>query len=421
MNQRELHHATQRTVSIVLAGGRGTRLYDLTTTYAKPGLDFGGKYRIIDFTLSNCVNSNFRKILVLTQYNSHRLLEHLQFGWSFLSSKLGEFVHVCPAHQSIEGDSWYSGTADAVFQNIANIREHGPEHVLILAGDHVYKMDYRQFMADHLAADADMTIACLEVPRDTAREFGVLAVDETGRVVDFVEKPSDPPSIPGKPDRSLASMGIYLFKAKFLYDELIRDAATAQSSHDFGKDLIPYLVPRAKLYAHSFEHSCIPNLDKPPYWRDVGTVDAYWEANLDLTFVDPALNLYDESWPIFTHQEQLPGAKFVHSDPHRNGVAIASVVSGGCIVSGATIYQSLLYSKVRVHSHAYLHESVILPDVDVGGGSRLRRAVVARGTRIPRGLVVGEDPELDARRFHRTAGGVTLVSQRMLDRMEAQG
>lgn len=419
MTCADIYLAPQRTVAVVLAGGRGTRLMDLTSTYSKPGLDFGGKYRIIDFTLSNCVNSNFRKILVLTQYNSHRLLEHLQFAWTFLSPHLKEFVHVCPAEQSLEGDTWYCGTADAVFQNIPNIREHSPEHVLILAGDHIYKMDYRLFMADHLAADADMTVACLEVPLEEAKGFGVIHMDETGRIVDFVEKPADPPCIPGKPDRALASMGIYLFKSRFLYDELIRDAASPQSGHDFGKDLIPYLVPRAKLYAHPFHRSCIANLDKPPYWRDVGTIDAYWEANMDLTYVDPALNLYDERWPVFTHQEQLPGAKFVHAGPHRNGVAISSVVSGGCIVSGATVYQSLLSSRAVAHSHAYLHESVVLPDCHVGGHARLKRVVVARGTHIPPGLVVGEDPVEDGRRFYRSPGGITLVSQRMLDRLEA--
>ncbi len=418
MSQHDVFLAPSRAVAVILAGGKGTRLMDLTSQLSKPGLDFGGKYRIIDFTLSNCVNSGFRKILVLTQYNSHRLLEHLQFAWTFLSPHLKEYVHVCPAQQSLEGDNWYSGTADAVFQNITNIREHGPEHVLVLAGDHIYKMDYRLFMEDHLRNDADMTIGCLEVPKDQAHGFGIAQVDDTDRIVDFVEKPADPPGLPDRPDTCFASMGIYLFKAKFLYDELIRDAATPGSSHDFGHDLIPYLIPRAKVYAHRFDRSCIPNLDKPPYWRDVGTVDAYWEASMDLTYTDPALNLYDEHWPIFTHQEQLPGAKFVHSGPHRSGVAIASVVSGGCIVSGATVFQSLLSSRVVAHSHAYVHESILLPDVDVGGYARLRRCVVARGTRIPRGLVVGEDPDLDGRRFYRTPSGVTLVSQRMLDRLE---
>jgi len=409
--------APNQTVSVILAGGRGSRLMDLTSTYSKPGLDFGGKYRIIDFTLSNCVNSGFRKIQVLTQYNSHRLLEHLQFGWTFLSAKIGEFVHVLPAQQSLDRDLWYSGTADAVYQNIDNIREHRPENVLILAGDHIYKMDYRIFLADHMKHGADLTIACLEVPKEWATGFGVAQVDEQGRIIDFVEKSLDPPTIPGKPDRCLASMGIYLFGADFLYKELIRDADNPLSSHDFGKDLIPHLVKQARVYAHRFEDSCRPNLNKTPYWRDVGTLDAYWEANLDLTYVEPDLNLYDEEWPIFTVQEQLPGSKFVHSGPHRNGVALSSVISGGCIVSGATVYQSLLFSRVHVHSHAHLHEAVVLPNVDVGEHARLRKAVVARGCRIPNGLVVGEDSEEDARRFYRTPSGVTLVSQRMLDKL----
>jgi len=324
---------------------------------------------------------------------------------------------VLPAQQNLERDVWYSGTADAVYQNIQNIRAHDPENVLILAGDHVYKMDYRIFLEDHLSMEADMTVACLEVPQQLAKEFGVAHVDEAGRIVGFVEKPEDPPCIPGKPGICLASMGIYLFKADFLYRELVRDAEDPQSTHDFGKDLIPYLVDKARVCAHRFEKSCIRNLDKPPYWRDVGTVDAFWEANMDLTYVDPALNLYDRDWPIFTHQQQLPGAKFVHSGPHRNGLAISSVLSGGCIVSGATVYQSLLFSQVRVHSHAHLQETVVLPDADIGGHARLRRTVVARGTHVPPGLVVGEDPEADAKRFYRTAAGVTLVSQRMLDRL----
>jgi len=409
--------AAQQTLAVILAGGRGARLFDLTSNLSKPGLDFGGKYRIIDFTLSNCVNSNIRKIAVLTQYNSHHLLEHLQAGWSFLSGRLNEFVHVLPAHQSMGSDLWYSGTADAVFQNIQELRGCRPETVLVLGGDHIYKMDYRIFLADHLERDADMTIACLEVPLEAARDLGVAEVDGEDRLTGFLEKPRAPRALPGKPGVALASMGIYLFKADFLYRELARDAQDPQSTHDFGKDLIPALLARARVFAHRFERSNIPNLDRPPYWRDVGTVDAYWEANLDLTWVEPALNLYDYDWPIFTHQEQLPCAKFVHNDAHRNGVAVSSLVSGGCIVSGATVNQSLLFSKVRVHSHASLFEAVVLPGADIGEHARLRKVVVARGCRIPPGLVVGENAEEDALRFHRTPSGVTLVSQRMLDRL----
>jgi glucose-1-phosphate adenylyltransferase len=417
MSQREIFLAPQRTVAIILAGGRGTRLMDLTANLSKPGLDFGGKYRIIDFTLSNCVNSNIRKITVVTQYNSHRLLEHLQFGWSFLSGSLHEFVHVLPAQQCLERDVWYTGTADAVYQNIPNLRAHGPDNILVLAGDHIYKMDYRIFLEDHLNNDADMTIACLEVPRAEATSLGVAEVDGSDRIVAFLEKPANPPAIPGKPDLTFASMGIYLFKADFLFNELIRDAADPLSSHDFGRDLIPSLLARARVFAHRFARSSIPNLERPPYWRDVGTVDAYWEANMDLTYVEPALNLYDYHWPIFTHQEQLPPAKFVHSDPHRNGVALSSLLSGGCIVSGATVNRSLLFSNVRVHSHASLDGAVVLPGADIGEHARLRKVVLGRGCRIPPGLVVGENPEEDAQRFHRTAVGVTLISQQMLDRL----
>jgi glucose-1-phosphate adenylyltransferase len=415
MSQRDIFLAPQQTIAVVLAGGRGKRLLDLTSNLAKPGLDFGGKYRIIDFTLSNCVNSNIRKVVVLTQYNSHRLLEHLQFGWTFLSGKLDEFVHVLPAQQCLGGEDWYRGTADAVFQNIGDIQAHGPENVLVLAGDHIYKMDYRPFLEDHLNFDADLTIACLEVPRQEATRLGVAQVDGTDRIVGFQEKPSDPAGMPGQPELAFASMGIYLFKARFLYEALARDAADLDSTHDFGRDVIPTLIAGGRVFAHRFRRSHVPNLDRPPYWRDVGTVDAFWEANLDLTSVSPALNLYDPTWPVFTHQEQLPAAKFVHSGPHRNGVALSSLVSGGCIVSGGFVQDSLLFSRSRVHSHAVLHEAVILPNADIGEGAHLRKVVVDRDCRVPPGLVAGENPKEDALRFHRTPKGVTLISQRMLD------
>jgi glucose-1-phosphate adenylyltransferase len=417
MPQSEILLAPRRTLAVVLAGGRGQRLMDLTHDLAKPALDFGGKYRIIDFTLSNCVNSNIRKVVVLTQYNSHRLLEHLQLGWTFLSSKLGEFVHVLPAQQVIAHDTWYAGTADAVYQNIENIRGHGPENVLVLAGDHIYKMDHRLFLEDHLNNDADLSIACLEVPRMTATGLGVAQVDATDRLTGFQEKPAEPAAIPGQPDLAFASMGIYLFKAKFLFEALARDAADPHSTHDFGRDVIPSLLAGSRVFAHRFTRSHIRNLDRPPYWRDVGTVDAFWEANMDLTLVEPALNLYDQSWPIFTHLEQLPSAKFVHSGIHRSGVALASLVSGGCIVSGAWVHDSLLFSKVRVHSHAALRGAVVLTGADIGREVRLRKVVVDRGCQVPDGLVAGENPEEDARRFHRTASGVTLISQQMLDRL----
>ena len=410
----------RHTVSLVMAGGRGKRLMDLTDHDAKPGLDFGGKYRIIDFTLSNCVNSGFRRIMVLTQYNSHRLLEHLQFGWTFLPGKLNEYVHVLPAQQSMDKDAWYSGTADAVYQNMSSIQSVHPKTVLILAGDHIYRMDYKVFLQDHLNHEADMTIACLEVPRDTAGGFGIAQVDGADRIVGFVEKPEDPPAIPGKPDHSFASMGIYLFNAEFLYQALVEDAANPASGHDFGKDIIPKLVHEARVFAHRFETSCIPNSGHPePYWRDVGTVDSYWEANMGLTSVLPALNLYDEAWPITTHQEQLPPAKFVHAGEMRNGVALSSLVSGGCVISGAHVHHSLLSSRVRVHSHARLDGAMILPNCDIGRHARLRRCIVARDCQIPEGLVVGEDPEEDARRFYHSPGGVTLISQQMLSQLES--
>ncbi len=416
MPLKETYLTPRHTIAVILAGGRGKRLMDLTDHLAKPGLDFAGKYKIIDFTLSNLINSGFRRIAVLTQYNSHRLLEHLQFGWTFLPGRLGEYIHVWPAQQSLDKDAWYSGTADAIYQNLANIQAFGPENVMILAGDHIYKMDYKFFLEDHLNANADLTIACLEVPRLSATGFGVAGVDGDDRITSWVEKSPDPPGLPGRPDMTLASMGIYLFKASFLKEVLERDAADRDSGHDFGSDLIPYLVPRARVFVHRFEKSCVRNPLRPEsYWRDVGTVDAYWEANLDLTYAIPALNLYDSDWPIYSYIEALPSAKFVHSDPHRQGVAINSLVSAGCIVSGANVRQSVLFTNSRVHSHARLEETLVLPNADIGEHARLRRAVVAPGVRVPEHLVVGEDAEADAARFYRSASGVTLISQRMLD------
>jgi len=417
-SRSDVDAAIRKTVAVVLAGGRGKRLHELTEVDAKPGLDFAGKYRIIDFTLSNCVHSGIRRIGVLTQYNSHRLLEHLQSGWTFLPAKLGEFIHVWPAQQSLERSEWYAGTADAVFRNLDHLRSFDAEHVLILAGDHVYKMDYSRFVEDHIANDADLSVACVEVPRESATGFGIARVDESERIVSFVEKPSDPPSIPGRPSVALASMGIYLCRASFLFDQLARDAHDARSAHDFGIDLIPYLVPRARVFAHRFERSCIgSDASTAPYWRDVGTLDAYFESNLDLTLTTPALNLYDTSWPVFTHRDEMAPAKFVHDQAGRVGTAIESIVSSGCIVSGATVRNSVLFSNVRVHSYASLDHVVALPDVDVGRHARIRRAIIARGCRIPPGLVVGEDAAADAARFHRTPGGVTLIASSMLDRL----
>lgn len=417
-DKRDLRLAPRRAVALVLAGGRGSRLKQLTDRRAKPAVYFGGKFRIIDFALSNCINSGFRRIGVLTQYKSHSLLRHLQRGWNFFRGEMNEFCDLLPAQQRISETAWYQGTADAVYQNLDIIRAHEPEYILILAGDHIYKMDYGALLLDHIARKADLTVPCVEVPREQATGFGVMHVDETHRVIDFVEKPSDPPAIPGKPDKALASMGIYVFNAQFLYDQLERDANQPGSSRDFGKDLIPYLVPRARVMAHDFAESCVlESPDAEPYWRDVGTIDAYWEANIDLTRVTPALNMYDREWPIFTYQEQLPPAKFVFDDEDRRGMAVDSLVSGGCVISGSRVKQSLLFSSVRVNSYSELEEAVVLPEVDIGRRCRLRKVVIDRGVTIPEGLVVGEDPVLDAKRFYRTENGVCLITQDMIDRL----
>ncbi len=405
---------TKNTYAMVLAGGRGSRLHQLTNWRAKPAVPFGGKFRIIDFVLSNCVNSGIRRIGVATQYKSHSLIQHVQRGWSFLNGKFGEFIDVLPAQQWIE-ESWYQGTADAVFQNLDILKETRPDYVLILAGDHVYKMDYGKMLAFHVERRADMTVACIEVPIDDARSFGVMSVDEKSRVVDFNEKPDQPTHIPGKPDRALASMGIYIFNTKFLTEQLTRDAGSAHSSHDFGKDIIPYLVSeKFRVFAQSFEDSCIKFDGGVPYWRDVGTIDSYWEANMELTKVTPDLNMYDQEWPIWTYQEQLPPAKFVFDDDERRGMAVDSLVSGGCIISGAEVRRSLLYSNVHVHSYCNIEDSVLLPNVKVARHAVLKRAVVDKNCIIPEGLTVGVDPEEDKKRFFVTDNGITLITPEML-------
>lgn len=408
-------------MALILAGGRGSRLKELTAHRSKPSLYFGGKYRIVDFALSNCVNSNLRRVAILTQYKSHSLLSHVQRGWGFLRSEVNEFVELWPAQQQIDEASWYKGTADAVRQNINLLRMRAPSYIVVLAGDHIYKMDYGQLLASHVAQRADVTVACVEVPRLQASQFGIVAIDSQDRIAHFIEKPAHPPGLPGRPDRSLASMGVYVFNAECLYDHLMRDARDLASAHDFGRDVIPALVPRARVCAHHFESSCVA--DGPgamPYWRDVGTLDAYWEANMDLTRTEPALNLYDRQWPIFTHHEQLPPAKFVHDVEGRRGMALNSVVSDGCIVSGATVRGSVLSSRVRVNSYASLDGVVALPDVEVGRHARLTRVIVDRGCKIPAGLVVGEDPEADGRRFTRSESGITLITPEMLARLGAE-
>ena len=419
MDEGRYWQLPKQTVAMVLAGGRGSRLKQLTDHRAKPAVPFGGKFRIIDFALSNCVNAGMRRIYVLTQYKAHSLLRHLERGWGWMRAEMGEFVHAVPAQQRVDESMWYRGTADAIWQNQDIVRRDGPEWVIVLAGDHVYKMDYAAMLKDHVDSGADVTVGCIEVQREEATAFGVIAVDENSRVTGFLEKPADPPGIPGDPEHALASMGIYIFNAQLLYEQLTRDAADHDSSHDFGKDIVPYMVPRFAVRAHSLRDSCIYNERRPEaYWRDAGTIDAYWAANIDLTTVTPALDLYDRLWPIFTYQEQLPPAKFVFDDEDRRGHALDSLISSGCIVSGGEVRNSMLFSQVRVNSYTQIEESVILPQCSIGRRARLTRVVVDKGCQIPEGLVVGEDPEDDARRFNRTESGVVLITRDMLARLD---
>jgi glucose-1-phosphate adenylyltransferase len=415
----ETRWLARRTLALVLAGGRGSRLMNLTDNRAKPAVHFGGKFRIIDFALSNCMNSGLRRIGVVTQYKSHSLLRHLQRGWSFLRSEMGEYVDLLPAQQRIHEEQWYRGTADAVYQNLDIIRNSlPPEYVVVLAGDHVYKMDYSIMLADHVASGRGVTVGCIEVPRMEASAFGVMSVNAERAVTGFLEKPVDPPGMPDQPDKALASMGIYVFTAEYLYRLLDEDARDPQSSHDFGKDLIPRAVAEGQALAHPFSMSAIAN---PPYsrayWRDVGTVDAYWAANLDLASTTPELNMYDKDWPIWTYQEQLPPAKFVHNQDGRRGEAIDSLVSGGCIVSGASVLNSVLFSNVLVRSFSRLERTVVLPDVQINRRCSIRNAVIDRRCKLPEGLVIGEDAEADARRFYRSPAGVVLVTRAMLERL----
>ena len=414
MTSNDTQHHDRRlnrsTLALILAGGRGSRLRQLTLWRAKPAVPFGGKFRIIDFPLSNCLNSGIRMIGVLTQYKAHSLIQHIQNGWSFLRGEFKEFVELLPAQQRIQ-DSWYSGTADAVYQNLDIIRTHKPEYVLVLAGDHVYKMDYGPMIAQHADSDADMTVGCIDVPLDDAKGFGVLSVDTGGRVTGFDEKPDEPQSIPGKPGRVLASMGIYVFNTDFLYEQLIKDADSTYSTHDFGKDIIPALIEKYRVHSYSFRNS--PH-GQAAYWRDVGTIDSFWQANLELIGVLPELNLYDDDWPIWTYQEQLPPAKFIFDDDDRRGMALDSMVSGGCLISGATVRHSLLFSDVRVNSHAILQDVVVLPSVKIGRHCRITRAVIDKGCDLPEGTVIGENPEADAERFYVSPGGVVLVTPEML-------
>jgi len=405
-------------MAYVLAGGRGSRLMDLTDRRAKPAVPFGGKSRIIDFALSNAMNSGIRRIGVATQYKAHSLIRHMQRAWNFFRLERNESFDILPASQRVSEDQWYAGTADAVYQNLDIIEAYRVKYIVILAGDHIYKMDYELMLQDHVDQGADVTIGVLEVSKKEASAFGVMHVDDKDRIINFVEKPKDPPTIPGSTTTCLASMGIYVFETEFLADLLRKDAATPGSSRDFGKDIIPYVVKNGKAVAHRFTKSCVrSSLEKQSYWRDVGTIDAYWEANVDLTDTLPALDLYDNEWPIWTNAEVTPPAKFVHDLEGRRGQATASLVSGGCIISGSTIKRALLFTNVRVNSFSHLEDAVALPRVEIGRNSSLTKVVIDGGVKIPEGLVVGQDPVLDAKRFTRSEGGVCLITQPMIDRL----
>ncbi|MDZ7279807.1 glucose-1-phosphate adenylyltransferase [Pantoea eucrina] len=411
-----------QTVALILAGGRGTRLKDLTAKRAKPAVHFGGKFRIIDFALSNCINSGIRRIGVITQYQSHTLTQHIQRGWSLFNEEMNEFVDLLPAQQRAATEHWYRGTADAVTQNLDIIRRYRAQYIVILAGDHIYKMDYSRMLLDHADRGAKCTIACLPVPLAEASAFGVMAVDAQNNVIDFIEKPPSPPSMPGDDSKALASMGIYVFNADYLYQLLEEDALLTDSSHDFGKDLLPKIVASGEAYAHSFALSCVQHDESAePYWRDVGTLEAYWRANLDLASVTPELDMYDHEWPIRTHMEPLPPAKFVQDRSGSHGMTMNSLVSGGCIISGSVVVNSVLFPRVRINSFCNIDSTVLLPDVVVNRSCRLRRCVIDRACVIPEGMVIGENPDEDSRRFYRSEEGIVLVTRAMLAKLAAAG
>jgi glucose-1-phosphate adenylyltransferase len=417
MENKRVQPLARDAMAYVLAGGRGSRLKELTDRRAKPAVFFGGKSRIIDFALSNALNSGIRRIGVATQYKAHSLIRHMQRGWNFLRPERNESFDILPASQRVSETQWYDGTADAVFQNIDIIESYAPKYMVILAGDHIYKMDYELMLQQHVNSGADVTVGCLEVPRMEAVGFGVMHVNDNDEIIDFVEKPADPPAMPDNPDMALASMGIYVFNTDFLMDELRRDAANPDSSRDFGKDIIPYIVEHGKAVAHRFAESCVRETpEKEAYWRDVGTIDAYWQANIDLTDILPELDLYDRSWPIWTYAEIRPPAKFVHNEEGRRGMALSSLVSGDCIISGSELHRSLIFTGVLCRSYSKLNEAVVLPECVIGRHANLSKVVLDRGVKIPAGLVVGEDPELDASRFHRSESGICLITQDMLDR-----
>ncbi len=411
---------SSRAMAFVLAGGRGSRLKELTDDRAKPAVYFGGKTRIIDFALSNALNSGIRKMAIATQYKAHSLIRHCQRGWNFFRAERNEYLDILPASQRVDEVHWYQGTADAVYQNIDIVDSYGIDYVVILAGDHIYKMDYEVMLREHVETGADVTVGCLTVPRMEATAFGVMHVDHAGRITDFLEKPADPPGMPDDPDRTLASMGIYVFRWKFLRQRLMEDANDPNSRRDFGGDIIPDVVRNGKAMAHRFDDSCVRHrADAPAYWRDVGTVDAFWQANIDLTDFDPDLDLWDTNWPIWTYSESVPPAKFIHDDPDRRGLAISSLVSGGCIISGTEVRNSLLFTGVHTNSYSKLDQVVALPYAEIARHARLSKVVLDRRVHIPQGLVVGEDPEEDRKWLRVTDSGVTLITQPMLDRRAA--
>lgn len=400
---------TRKTLVLILAGGEGSRLGELTKWRAKPAVPFGGKYRMIDFTLSNCVNSGLRRIGVLTQYKSHSLIRHLQQGWNFMRAEIGEFVEIIPAQQRMSKD-WYRGTADALYQNIDIIHRHAPEYVLVLGGDHIYTMDYSKMLMHHVKSKADMTVACIEVPRLEAREFGVMSVDENMRISRFTEKPAEPEAMPGKPDTALASMGIYVFSTRFLYDTLTADAGDNTSAHDFGKSIIPHIIHNSVAIAYPYRN----DEGGMGYWRDVGTLDAYWKANMELCSIKPDLNLYDKDWPIWTYQAQLPPAKFVFDDEGKRGKAVNSLISDGCIIAGALVKNSVIFYATRIETCSIVKDSVVLPGVFIGNNCRINRAIIDKGARIPDNTVIGENQALDAARFHISDEGIVLVTPEMM-------
>ncbi|MEO1152888.1 MAG: glucose-1-phosphate adenylyltransferase [Pseudomonadota bacterium] len=420
MQKTNSRRLANRSMAFVLAGGRGSRLKELTDRRAKPAVYFGGKTRIIDFALSNAMNSGIRKMAIATQYKAHSLIRHCQRGWSFFRAERNEYLDILPASQRMDEEMWYRGTADAVAQNIDIVDSYEVDYIVILAGDHVYKMDYELMLRQHVDTGADVTVGCLTVPRAEATAFGVMAVDAASQITEFLEKPADPPGTPDDPTVTLASMGIYIFNWPFLRDLLRGDAADSNSSHDFGKDLIPDIVKNGKAMAHRFDDSCVrAGPDTPSYWRDVGTVDAFWQANIDLTDFTPELDLWDRTWPIWTYSEGVPPAKFIHDEEDRRGMAISSMIAGGCIISGTEVRNSLLFTQVHTNSYATLDHAVLLPYVNVARRARLTKTVVDRGVQIPEGLVVGEDPGEDAKWFRVSDTGVTLITQDMLDRRAA--